>query len=102
MNTIQNKGPANLPALFPSTFESGDDIRNWLVQKVAELLAINEEEVDIQFPLVEYGLSSTQAVQIAGQLAERTGLSTPPTLLYDYPSILELSEYILAAQATSE
>eukprot|EP00883_Tetradesmus_obliquus_P011533 jgi/Sobl393_1/4315/SZX67650.1 len=64
-------------------------------EAIAELLGaaaaggIGEDE-----PLMQAGVNSTLAVQLTGQLEDRLGVSLPATLVFDYPSILELSEFL--------
>ncbi len=72
---------------------SQDAIEDWLIAKISEQLA-SAEEIDIQQPLVTYGLSSLAAVSISGELQEWLGREISPTLLYDYPTIESLTRYL--------
>lgn len=45
--------------------------------------------------LAEYGLDSIAALTIAGDLEDELGVELPPTLLWDYPSIDDLANYLL-------
>src|SRR6185312_2703396 len=69
---------------------STDEIRNWLVEKVAGLLGVSAHEVDLSKPFAEYGLDSKDAVGLSGQLEVFLGTRLPATLLYEYPSIQSL------------
>ena len=45
------------------------------------------EEIDRDRPLVEFGLSSVDAVELAGRLEQSLGRTLPATLLWEYPTI---------------
>ncbi|HYW21928.1 MAG TPA: beta-ketoacyl synthase N-terminal-like domain-containing protein, partial [Nodularia sp. (in: cyanobacteria)] len=97
-----NKKPANnseskLVAAPPSNqdkLRAAEEIEKWLVAKIAERLGSSTEEIDIQQPLVEYGLSSLAAVGISGELQEWLERPLSPTLLYDYSTIENLALYL--------
>ena len=46
-------------------------------------------------PLHELGLDSLMAVELRNALAQLTGAALPVTLLFDYPSIDEMADYLL-------
>ncbi|MBN3959943.1 type I polyketide synthase [Nostoc sp. NMS8] len=68
-------------------------IAAWLVAKVTEQLQ-SPQEINIDEPLAQYGLGSLAAVRISGELQEWLGRELSPTLLYDYPSIAVLAQYL--------
>ncbi len=68
------------------------DIQDWLVSYLADLLEVEPEEVDINTTFARYGLDSSAAVVIAGDLEDFLGIELEPTLLYDYPTITELAK----------
>ncbi|CAG9466968.1 unnamed protein product [Pedinophyceae sp. YPF-701] len=47
--------------------------------------------------LLEAGLSSAAAVAVAGDLERDTGLSLPPTLLFDHPTVDDLVTFLVEA-----
>ncbi|GAX72979.1 hypothetical protein CEUSTIGMA_g431.t1, partial [Chlamydomonas eustigma] len=55
--------------------------------------------VDDSVPLINLGMTSTTAVQFTSALEEKLGVSLPPTLVFDYPSLTEIAEYILSESA---
>ncbi|MCH2245137.1 MAG: SDR family NAD(P)-dependent oxidoreductase [Crocosphaera sp.] len=75
------------------------EIRRWLVSKIAELLQIPPQEIDVKQPLAIYGLNSVKAVSIAAELQEWLEISITPTIVYEYPTIQALSDYL--GQTTS-
>lgn len=73
---------------------TNQEITAWLRNKVSERLGINEIEIDNQQPLVEYGLSSINAVSLSGELQEWLRIDISPTIVYDYPSISALAKHL--------
>ena len=60
---------------------------------------LNEEgEVSLTDPLMDAGLNSTGAVQLVSLLEATTGLELPGTLAFDYPSIAEITDYLLSVE----
>ncbi|MEU8361303.1 SDR family NAD(P)-dependent oxidoreductase [Nonomuraea sp. NPDC048882] len=59
------------------------ELRRFLVSRLGE-------HVDPDRPLGEYGLSSREAVAVAGELGELVGRDLSPTLLWDHPTINRL------------
>ena len=69
-------------------------VQEWLVSKVAKQLKVNPQDVDIWEPFARYGLDSMAAISIVGDLEEWLGRELSPTLVYDYPNISVLVEYL--------
>lgn len=69
-------------------------IQAWLVSYLAEILEIEASEVDITFEFNDYGLDSSAAVGITGDLEEWLKRELDATLLYDYPTIESLSQHL--------
>ena len=70
------------------------EISAWLINKIAELLQLAPEKIDSRQPLAVYGLNSIKAVNIATELEEWLGISVTPTIVYDYPTIQALANYL--------
>lgn len=77
-------------------------IESWLVAKVAEHLQMSPQGIDIEEPLTQYGLGSLAAVRISGELQEWLECELSPTLLYDYPSIQTLAEYLAGTPVSKD
>jgi polyketide synthase 12 len=73
---------------------SAEEIRSWLVAKVAELLHIAPCEVDVRQPFAGFGLSSVQAVSLSGELEDWLRRRLSPTLVFEYPTIEALASYL--------
>ena len=78
-----------------------DIIQAWLVRHIAAPLNISPEEIDPKQPFVYYGLDSVQAVSLSGDLEIFLGRRLSPTLIWDYPSIDLLSEYLASESPIS-
>ncbi|WP_424102172.1 type I polyketide synthase [Moorena producens] len=97
-NTPQISSSSN--ALNPQDDSSANpsktvaEISAWLINKLAEILQLAPEKIDSRQPLAVYGLNSVLAVSIAAELEEWLGLPVVPTIVYDYPSIQALANYL--------
>jgi malonyl CoA-acyl carrier protein transacylase len=69
-------------------------IQNWLVGQLAERLGVSSQAIDIREPLANYGLDSVQAVRLSADLEDWLEVKLSPTLIYDYPNIASLAEYL--------
>jgi 6-methylsalicylic acid synthase len=62
----------------------------WLAQQVVDAVAtqlgLPESEVKPGLPLVELGVDSIMTVRLRRHLEKQTGLSLPPTLLWEHPT----------------
>ena len=77
--------------------KSGDEIKTWVVEYIADLLETDSEEIDVTIPFDRYGLDSSAAVGLTGDLEDWLGKEVPPTLLYDYPTVEALVEHLSKA-----
>ncbi|MFE7754023.1 SDR family NAD(P)-dependent oxidoreductase [Streptomyces sp. NPDC057429] len=66
------------------------DLRGALHRLVSEICGIPQEQLDDARPLAEYGLTSRDAVGLAGHLEQMLDRSLSPTLLWEYPTIEQL------------
>ncbi|OBI77408.1 type I polyketide synthase [Mycobacterium sp. E740] len=62
---------------------------------VAAQLGVSAGDVDTGLPLVEVGVDSIMTVGLLRQLEKQTGLSLPPTLLWEYPTAAAVTERIV-------
>lgn len=70
------------------------EIQAWLVSYLGELMEIEPDEVDVRSSFERYGLDSSAAVGMTGDLEEWLGYELDPTLIYDYPTIEALAEHL--------
>lgn len=73
---------------------SGKEIQNWLIVQLSERLDIHPGEIDIREPFGSFGLSSSEAVVLTGDLEEWLGTPVSSTVVWDYPNIDELSRFL--------
>ncbi|HAX75260.1 MAG TPA: phosphopantetheine-binding protein [Cyanobacteria bacterium UBA11372] len=69
-------------------------IQAWIVSYLAQLLEIQPDEIDTEIPFDQYGLDSSAAVGMTGDLEDWMGRKIDPTLLYDYPTIQALAQHL--------
>ncbi|MGF1589152.1 MAG: acyl carrier protein [Pleurocapsa sp.] len=86
--TVNNQG--NVKEL-PSKLE----LQTWMIEYVAELLEVEPDKIDVAIAFDRYGLDSSAAVGLAGDLEDWLERELDPTLLYDYPTIGSLSEHLV-------
>jgi acyl carrier protein len=75
----------------PSTAE----IQAWLIAYLSELLEIESDAIDVKVTFDRYGLDSSAAIGMTGDLEEWLGSELDPTLIYDYPTIETLAANLL-------
>jgi acyl carrier protein len=62
---------------------------------MAQLLEIDPDEVNVTIPFDQYGLDSSAAVGMTGDLEDWLERKIDPTLLYDYPTIEALAQHLV-------
>ncbi|MEM9905985.1 MAG: acyl carrier protein [Cyanobacteria bacterium P01_D01_bin.44] len=85
-NVVQYKSSKTLP--------TSEDIQDWIVDYLADLLEVSPEEVDPAISFDRYGLDSSAAIGLTGDLEDWLGQEIEPTLLYDYPTVAALAQYL--------
>lgn len=73
---------------------SVEEIMSWLTSYLAEILEIEEKEVDPKINFNDYGLDSELAISLTGDLEQWLGRKINPTLLYNYTNIESLSKHL--------
>ena len=70
------------------------EIQTWIVNYLAELLEVKSDRIDVTIPFDRYGLDSSAAVGLTGDLGDWLETEIDPTLLYDYPTVEALVEHL--------
>ncbi len=76
------------------------EIQDWLAAWIATELNVSQDEIEIQEPFVNFGLSSRQAVFMAGALEDWLDQPLDPSLAWDYPSIEKLAAYLVTGTSS--
>ena len=76
-------------------------IQDWLVSYLAKHLEIAEDQVDIKLPFDRYNLDSAVTIGMTGELETLLDSTLDPTLVYDYPTIELLAQYLASGAEVS-
>jgi len=87
---------------MPEGPPTAEAIQAWLVSKLSERLEIEPREIDIREPFASYGLGSTEAVSLAGELAAWLGRKLSPALVYEYATIEALARHLAGSSDAPE
>jgi thioesterase domain-containing protein/acyl carrier protein len=95
--------PETSDAVAPATARSAAQIRDWIINEVAQSLRVDPSKIDPHAPMDSLGVSSLAAIGMAGGLTGYLNADLPATLLWDYPSIDALASALaqLAAPAAA-
>jgi acyl transferase domain-containing protein/acyl carrier protein len=69
-----------------------------LIDRLVSHLVIAPAEIDIGETFASYGISSRDAVGLSGDLARWLGCTLSANILYDYPSIEQVTRYLVEPQ----
>ena len=69
-------------------------IQGWLIDRLAVILEIEPNQIDVGQDFEEYGLESAEAINLSGDLEDYLGCRLPPTLLWEYQNIEALAQYL--------
>lgn len=75
------------------------EIQQWILFRLAERLEISVDAIDVNASFNEYGLDSAEAVELTGGLSEWLGEELSPTLVWEYPNVQELVDYLSSQHA---
>merc|ERR1719446_1114806 len=66
------------------------------IKEVAMGIIGDEEDIEVDTPLMQAGLTSNTAVLLRDEMTTTIpGVNLPPTLMFDYPSISAIAEFIV-------
>jgi acyl carrier protein len=71
-----------------------DDLRDWLIQHVAEVLDVPPQEIEANQPLTSYGLGSLQALVLVSELEAYVGRDLSSTLFWDCLTLNEVIKHL--------
>lgn len=88
--TTEQRTPVPSPTGVPEV----EAVKQWLVAYIADLLEFERSEVNTRLPLGRYGLDSTAAVGLTGDLGNWLGCDLDPRLLYEHKTIDALASFV--------
>jgi len=79
-----------------STKHTKEEIENWIINWVSDQLSMDQENIDIDEPFVNLGMSSRQAVFLSGELSDFLKMEEElsPSLIWDFPTISAISKHL--------
>jgi acyl-CoA synthetase (AMP-forming)/AMP-acid ligase II/acyl carrier protein len=92
LQTVARMRPVAVPAA------SAGDVRGWLVGYVSRKLRQGPETLSTGLPFERLGLDSLSLIEMVAELEEFSGQSLAPTVVFDYPTIEELSAHVSKCQ----
>ncbi|MFA6008626.1 MAG: thioester reductase domain-containing protein [Desulfobacteraceae bacterium] len=70
-----------------------EDLRYSLISKFSAFFNLYPDEIDPDQPFGNYGMTSSEAVELTDELEKITNKPCSPTLFYDYPTVNKLIEF---------
>ncbi len=77
------------------------ELENWLRKTVAICLNISEHDVDIDAPFLSLGIRSKKTFTLAKLIGDYLSIDISPTILFEYPTISLLSDFLSIANEKS-
>jgi acyl carrier protein len=72
-------------------------ILQWLTNQLSDELRMPADTIDPMVPLAEMGVDSVHAVSLVGDVEVHFDIDVDPTMIFDYPTLSHIAEYIAAA-----
>jgi myxalamid-type polyketide synthase MxaB len=99
---------SSVPQLLPLLFSASPGRRAVIVleqlqKQAAKTMGLDAgDTIDPGRPLTDLGLDSLMAVELRNEIAKQIGKSLPATLLFNHPTLDELTAYLLDEVLTSD
>ncbi|MEO1131517.1 MAG: phosphopantetheine-binding protein, partial [Cyanobacteria bacterium J06639_1] len=75
---------------------SEEAIQDWLIAKLAAATGLDPDDIEIDEAFANYGLDSSVALSLTGELGEWLGRDLEPTLFWEYTSVETLADFLCA------
>lgn len=69
-------------------------IKAFVINEIATILEVEQEKIKPDISFDRYGIDSLAIVELTDKLSTLTGKDVEPTLLYDFPTIDQLSAHL--------
>jgi acyl carrier protein len=70
------------------------EVEDFLIRRVSEYAGLSSDEIQPDERFVNFGLGSKEAVLLSGDVSEWLGRDVSPTLVWEYPTIAQMAEYL--------
>jgi acyl carrier protein len=107
IDNSENSEP--LPGIDASDAQAGvqpsrrrEEIEQWFISYLAKQLELSADRIDVTIPFDDFALDSATAIAMTGDLEDWLGRNVDPTLVYDYPTISDLSEYLAQSKPSAD
>ncbi|MDZ7965814.1 MAG: beta-ketoacyl synthase N-terminal-like domain-containing protein [Nostoc sp. DedSLP03] len=94
LRSSPNRNSSSVSTHIDRELPTTKTIKDWLVSWLTRQLSLAETVIDIHQPFSYYGLGSVEAMILVGDLESWLGHSLTPTLVWNYPSIAALAQYL--------
>ena len=74
---------------------SREAIESWIKTWIGNELNLALDEIEMDKSFLNYGMNSVQAMMLVGDLEDQLARRLSPTLIWDYPSVDTLTEYLI-------
>ncbi|MFC9683114.1 SDR family NAD(P)-dependent oxidoreductase [Streptomyces sp. NPDC056948] len=81
---------------LPESRREGHAVEEVRALAAAVLGHSSTDAVDAETPFTELGFDSLGGIEFRNRLAKATGLTLPPTLVFDHPTVREVAKFVLA------
>ncbi len=92
----------SIPDLQIQSTETAESIQDWLINQLAARLDLDPDEIDIQASFESFGMESAEALVMLTQLEKWLGRTVPPILIWNYPTIAQLSQRLSESENESK
>jgi myxalamid-type polyketide synthase MxaE and MxaD len=86
--------------LADGTAHEADTIQRWIARRLDAMLDLRGEPIDRDRPVIEYGATSIDAVELASALEQWLGRPVPPTIVWHFPTLRTLASHLASTKAT--
>ncbi|MBH8565206.1 acyl carrier protein [Nostoc sp. CENA67] len=74
-----------------------EQISKWIKTYLADILEVEAEKIDENYEFERFGLNSSAAVSLVGDLEEWLGFELSPSLFFEFNTIAQVSTYLAEA-----
>lgn len=83
----------------PPTPSAADELRAWIIHRIAELRDVAANEIGPDEVFLELGIDSAEAAELMADLEDRVGRQIPMRVFLEHPTVAELANALAQAPA---